>query len=67
MVVSLNSRLESNKEEERVPVAGSPPHSADLAREARQLSSEEQPLHINVQWFQGGLVFEAHRLLYHSA
>jgi len=24
-------------------------------------------LHINVQWFRGGLVFEAHRLLYHSA
>ena len=21
----------------------------------------------NVQWFRGGLVFEAHRLLYHSA
>ena len=24
-------------------------------------------LYINVQWFRGGLVFEAHRLLYHSA
>ena len=23
-------------------------------------------LHRNVQWFRGGLVFEAHRLLYHS-
>ena len=26
-----------------------------------------QPLHRNVQWCRGGLVFEAHRLLYHSA
>ena len=25
------------------------------------------PPFINVQWFRGGLVFEAHRLLYHSA
>jgi len=24
-------------------------------------------LYINVEWFRGGLVFEAHRLLYHSA
>jgi len=24
-------------------------------------------LHRNVQWYRGGLVFEAHRLLYHSA
>jgi len=24
-----------------------------------------QPLHINVWWYRGGLVFEAHRLLYH--
>jgi len=23
-------------------------------------------LYINVQWFRGGLVFKAHRLLYHS-
>ena len=27
----------------------------------------EQPLHRNVLWYRGGLVFEAHRLLYHSA
>jgi len=27
----------------------------------------EQPLHINVLWYRGGLVFEAHRLVYHSA
>jgi len=26
-----------------------------------------QPLYRNVQWFRGGLVFEARRLLYHSA
>jgi len=25
-----------------------------------------QLLHIYVQWFQGGLVFKAYRLLYHS-
>jgi len=25
------------------------------------------PLYRNVQWFRGGLVFEAHTLLYHSA
>ena len=25
------------------------------------------PLYRNVQWFRGGLVFEAHRLVYHSA
>ena len=25
-----------------------------------------QPLYINVQWFRGGLVFKAHRLVYHS-
>jgi len=25
-----------------------------------------QPLYRNVQWFRGGLVFEAHRLVYHS-
>ena len=28
---------------------------------------QEQPLDRNGQWFRGGLVFEAHRLLYHSA
>jgi len=27
----------------------------------------EQPLDRNVQWFRGGLVFEAHRLVYHPA
>ena len=27
---------------------------------------EEQLLYRNVQWFQGGLVFKAHRRLYHS-
>ena len=26
-----------------------------------------QPIYSNVQWFRGGLVLEAHRLLYHSA
>ena len=26
----------------------------------------EQPRYRNVQWFRGGLVFEAHGLLYHS-
>jgi len=30
-------------------------------------SMQEQPLYRNVLWFQGGLVFEAHRRLYHSA
>ena len=28
---------------------------------------QEQPLHRNVLWYRGELVFEAHRLLYHSA
>ena len=27
---------------------------------------DRQPLCRNVQWFRGGLVFKAHRLLYHS-
>ena len=27
----------------------------------------EQPLYRNMQWFRGGLVFEAHRLLYHCS
>jgi len=31
-----------------------------------QFSIEEQLLHRNVKRFRGGLVFEAHRLLYHS-
>ena len=33
---------------------------------AVQLSSSEQPLSRNVERFRGGLVFKAHRLLYHS-
>ena len=32
-----------------------------------QLSIQEQPLHRTVVWYRGGLVFEAHRRLYHSA
>ena len=28
--------------------------------------SEAEILYINVQWFRGGLVFKAHRRLYHS-
>ena len=31
-----------------------------------QFSVQEQSLYINVQGFQSGLAFEAHRLLYHS-
>ena len=30
------------------------------------LPKEEQLLDRNVQWFRGGLVFKAHRLVYHS-
>ena len=32
----------------------------------KKFSIQELP-HINVQWFRGGLVFKAHRCLYHSA
>jgi len=38
-----------------------------VAPQPSQLSIYEQPLYRNVQWFRGGLVFEAHSLLYHSA
>ena len=31
------------------------------------VSIEEQLLYRNVQWFRGGLVFQAHRLVYHRA
>jgi len=39
---------------------------AMMAPNLVQLSIYEQLLDINVQWFRGGLVFKAPRLLYHS-
>ena len=41
-------------------------HGVVRRKEVRKLP-REQPLYRNVQWFRGGLVFDAHRLLYHSA
>jgi len=35
------------------------------ARVLARLSIQDQVLYINVQWFRGGRVFEAHRLLDH--
>ena len=97
MVVSLNSRLESNKEERAIC---SPSSKGSLVSRApsleidRQLRKDVVPLSLapplsglvghgiallqclelatdrtrtHVQWFRGGLVFEAHRLLHHSA
>ena len=49
-----------------------PGHSRNLfvvhCVEGRHVSMHENTptLYINVQWFRGGLVFEAHTLLYHS-
>jgi len=44
-----------------------PPNLIDAASLTATLVWGGQPLYRNVQWFRGGLVFEAHRLLYHSA
>jgi len=35
-------------------------------RDQRQVLIQHQLLHRNVKWFRGGLVFKAHRWLYHS-
>jgi len=52
-----------NAENDRVPEQG-----ASRARFANlEGTSDVQPLYRNVQWFRDGRVFEAHRLLYHSA
>jgi len=34
---------------------------------SRDSARHPEPLHRNVLWYRGGLVFEAHRLWYHSA
>jgi len=98
LCVSLNSRLESNKEEnaaiifalDPVYAAGYPSTSSILqtaclttprhtpgssarrtlctppGRPQPHTPTRSERYEI-VQWFRGGLVFEAHRLLYHSA
>ena len=53
-------RVRSGWEARRQRVAGQP--CEDLGR--RDRNRGEQP---NVMWYRGGLVFEAHRLLYHSS
>ena len=65
MVVSLNSRLESNKEEEkrlRLDRSWSrmsqPPVTPPSSASSRSTASTCR--------FRGGLVYKAHRLLYHS-
>ena len=67
--VSLNSRLESNTKEESRPVEVA---TAFLgSRERQEQREEERGLRLvavdDLQRFRGGLVFKAHRLLYHSA
>ena len=39
----------------------------DSREDCRALQPPHQPLHRNVLWYRGGLVCEAHSLLYHSA
>ena len=64
-LVAIDTRREMDTR--RVAALGPvPAHGASAFGTALNLI-EEQPLYINVQWFRGGLVFEAHRLLYHSA
>ena len=71
LCVSLNSRLESNKEEERrganrVLVLDAPPHPAEGGDRFEVLGFQVHRVD-DLQWYRGGLVFEAHRLLCHSA
>jgi len=44
-----------------------PPVLEEMVKLSLTQMSGTQPLHRNVLWYRGGLVFEAHRLLYHSA
>ena len=46
---------------------GAPPPQASGWPPPGQISIQEQLHHRNVQRFRSGLVFEAHRLLYHSS
>ena len=66
---------EREREREKEPVEeslDSPPeaHPRDIAENLPESGAvgegSEQPLYKNMQWFRGGLVFDAHRLLYHS-
>ena len=68
------SERERAREKEPVEESlDSPPeaHPRDIAENLPESGAvgggSEQPLYKNVQWFRGGLIFEAHRLLYHSA
>ena len=42
------------------------PQRVSLGAKSVQLSIQEQLLYRNVHWFPGGLVFKAHKLVYHS-
>jgi len=64
--VSINSRLESNKEEEESEVTV-PRKESKSAEALRKPPDRDTDSEASVQWFRGGLVFEAHRLLYPSA
>jgi len=76
LFASLNARLESNKEEEgprkretvvdrRVWVRHRDGiFAADMQLQKHRADGNGQR---NVQWFRGGLAFEAHRLWYHPA
>jgi len=52
------------------PISGSEPQffvaSERLIGKLSEAEVDSQLLYINVQWFRGGLVFKAHRRLYHS-
>ena len=41
-------------------------HRSPTTTPGRWSPISEQVLYINVQWFRGGLVFKAHRRVYHS-
>jgi len=44
-----------------------PLHGGERERERETREREARDNRLHVQWFPGGLVVEAHRLLYHSA
>ena len=42
-------------------------HDGDVTSTKRgHFSEDPRTRHLDVQWFQGGLVFQAHRAVYHS-
>jgi len=67
LIVSLNSRLASNKQYLYHSTLGLRVKKQEKRSvPARHVVRHAQPLYRNVQWFRGGLLFEAHRLVHHS-